>query len=104
MAAPPRNGLDLIAEMMPRKCDMMRSVAHLCVYTPLAKRGAGMTLHGHRPVMAQLLLRRGSRAARPCYLFGHTPPQAWPNFEAIIEKVPKTNLKFNLSLSVVIEI
>ena len=78
---------------------MVHSVAHLCVYTPLAERGAGMTLHGHRPVMAQLLLRRGSRAARPCYLLGPTPPQAWPNFKAILEKSAKTNLKFNLSLS-----
>ena len=89
VAAPPRNDLDLLAEMMPRKCDMMHSVAHLCVYTPLAKRGAGMTLHGHRHVMAQFLLRCGSRAARPCYLLGPIPPQAWPNLRLSLKKCTK---------------
>ena len=48
--------------------------------TLLAKRGAGcMASIGHHPVMAQLLLRRGSREARPWYLLGSTLPQAWPN-------------------------
>ena len=35
VAAPPRNDLDHLAEMMPRKCDMMHSVAPFVCTRPL---------------------------------------------------------------------